>query len=117
MFVTARETPPEEETAFTTANYWREDLPQLDFDALTLDDNDDETTFEPQVVPEPELLTPDESTETIEPEIVAAEKNETQAENENAAGDSPSKDTEESSTPDAGLYEALVSKIVFSATL
>ena len=88
---------------FTQANYWREDLPQLDFDSLSLSDEE-----EPEVTHEPMEIEPE-----VEPEVNLTQQSETEVatevETENAAGDSPSKDIEESSTPDAGLYEALVS--------
>lgn len=101
---------PIDEPEFNSAKYWKDDLPELDFDSLSLDDDDDVITDAPKSNPVPEKLAEPESTES------SAEKLETDeiVDSIPASGDSEEMEKKlkdiiqsEASTPDTAIYEAL----------
>ena len=100
---------PVEEPEFSAAKYWKDDLPELDFDSLSLDDDEEmELQCDNQVDVETKT---DQEADQIEEE----EQNKSHEEEEDlqASGDSEElekkvKEESEASTPDKAIYEALV---------
>ena len=100
---------PVEEPEFSAAKYWKDDLPELDFDSLSLDD-DEEMELQSDQNAQVDVETTEE-TDQIEED--KQNKPHEEEEDLQASGDSEElekkvKEESEASTPDKAIYEALV---------
>ena len=107
---------PVEEPEFSAAKYWKDDLPELDFDSLSLDDDEEMELQSDQNAQVDVVTRTDQETDQIEDE----EQNKSHEEEEDlqASGDSEElekkvKEESEASTPDKAIYEALVCHFMF----
>ena len=111
---------PVEEPEFSAAKYWKDDLPELDFDSLSLDDDEE---MELQSDQNDLQVGSETKTDQETDQIQEDEQDKLQEEEEDlqASGDSEelekkvkeASEESEASTPDKAIYEALVCHLFF----
>ena len=111
---------PVEEPEFSAAKYWKDDLPELDFDSLSLDDDEE---MELQSDQNDLQVGSETKTDLETDQIQEDEQDKLQEEEEDlqASGDSEelekkvkeASEESEASTPDKAIYEALVCHLFF----
>ena len=114
---------PVEEPEFSAAKYWKDDLPELDFDSLSLDDDEE---MELQSDQNDLQVGSETKTDQETDQIQEDEQDKLQEEEEDlqASGDSEelekkvkeASEESEASTPDKAIYEALVCHLFFFAS-
>ena len=111
---------PVEEPEFSAAKYWKDDLPELDFDSLSLDDDEEmELQSDQNDLQVGSETKTDQETDQIQED--EQDKSHEEEEDLQASGDSEelekkvkeASEESEASTPDKAIYEALVCHFTF----